>query len=395
MKKLMILHDGGSLKAFESKGNLSHYVENLYNPGNHFTEVHIIVFKKEDLKVKLNNPTLRVHLIFNVSLEYFLGRTGRYIGLIISTPIMLLQVYLLAKKINVSIIRARNAYAAGFIAVTIGRLLKIPSVVSLGGDNRIAQKLLGRHYGHSRILSFILEEYSLLNANRVFCSNEFTKQYAMKLGVAADKSTVINHRIDTEILSSEDKSSRRNDLGFSNEIIGLFIGRFEKDKQVDVIIEAIPKVLLKNKNIHFHFLGDGSMKAELKSRVRDLDIEKYVHFHGYQNRQNISKFLTASDFIVIPMSGFVIYEAAFSKTPIIAFDVEWHSEFVINNETGVLVRDRDSSDLAAAIDRLSNDEFFRDYIAKNAHSKFLEECNQESIINKEIEQYKIAFNSKY
>jgi len=34
--RVLIIHDGGSLEAMERKGNLRHYVESLYNPGNFF-----------------------------------------------------------------------------------------------------------------------------------------------------------------------------------------------------------------------------------------------------------------------------------------------------------------------------------------------------------------------
>src|SRR5687768_2522760 len=40
--QVMIIHDGGSLAAFERKGNLTHYVEVLYNPGNFFQKAHIL-----------------------------------------------------------------------------------------------------------------------------------------------------------------------------------------------------------------------------------------------------------------------------------------------------------------------------------------------------------------
>jgi len=49
---VLIIHDGGSLEAMERKGNLRHYVESLYNPGNFFAEAHILVFDRADLTVK-------------------------------------------------------------------------------------------------------------------------------------------------------------------------------------------------------------------------------------------------------------------------------------------------------------------------------------------------------
>src|SRR5512136_898521 len=108
--RVLILHDGGSLAAFKSKGNLTHYVETLYNPKNYFQEAHILVFDKADLSVRLNNPSLYVHYLRNISFGPAAGRLGRYVGRSLSFPLMLFQAVKIARRERISVIRARNAY---------------------------------------------------------------------------------------------------------------------------------------------------------------------------------------------------------------------------------------------------------------------------------------------
>ena len=95
--RVLIIHDGGSLSAMEKKGNLGHYVESLYNPGNFFAEAHILVFDKADLDVKLNNPTLRVHYLRQLVIggdsdgsqrSGERERVRRYVGRGLSLPFM-------------------------------------------------------------------------------------------------------------------------------------------------------------------------------------------------------------------------------------------------------------------------------------------------------------------
>jgi glycosyltransferase involved in cell wall biosynthesis len=385
--QVMILHDGGSLAAFKNKGNLTHYVETLYNPRDYFRRAHIVVFDKADLSVALQNPTLRVHYLRHLSFGSRTGRLGRYIGRGLSLPFMLYQTTRIARREGVTVIRARNAYLAGFLAVLTGKIAGVPTVVSLGGDNRIAQELLGRYYTYSRFLSFRLEEFALRHADRVFCTNEFTRRYAIRLGVPPERTRVVPHRVDLHLIGTEDEDRARRELGLGERPMVLFVGRFERDKQVDVVIEAIPAILREHPRTVFVFVGDGSLRGRLEARCRELRISESVEFAGYQSRDRIAKYLAAASVVWIPMSGFVIYEAAAARKPIVAFDVEWHSEFVEHNLTGMLVPNRDVAQLAKAVATLLDNPDHARVLAAAASEKFHTENDQAMLVDQEIREY--------
>jgi glycosyltransferase involved in cell wall biosynthesis len=384
--RVLIIHDGGSLAAMEKKGNLRHYVESLYNPGNFFEQAHILVFDKADLDVKLKNPTLRVHYLR----QLVIGRNGdgsrrsgeaervrRYLGRGLSLPFMVYQAAQIVRRERISVIRARNAYLAGVIAVLAGK----------SGDNRIAQELLKRYYTYSRFLSFKIEEFSLRLADRVFCTNEFTRRYAVRLGVRSDRTCVVPHRVEVNLLGAEDAGVARRELGFGDRPTILFVGRFERDKQVDVLVEAIPGILKQYPDALFVFVGDGSMRGELEDRCRELNTMSSVVFAGFQPRERLAKYLAAATVVWVSMSWFVPYEAAVARRPVVAFDVEWHSEFVEHNVTGLLVKDRDVRDMEIAVIRLLDDPALARSLATNAEKKFHEECDTATVIEKEIKEY--------
>lgn len=385
--QVLILHDGGSLAAFKNKGNLTHYVDTLYNPGNYFVRAHIIAFDKADLSVDLKNPTLRVHYLHHLSIGARPGRLARYIGRGLSLPYLLYQTVRVVRRERITVIRARNAYLAGLLAVLAGKICGIPVVVSLGGDNRIAQQLLGRYYTYSRALSFRIEEFSLRRADRVFCTNEFTRRYAIRLGVPPEKTRVVPHRVDLHLLGTADEAAARREFGLGERRMVLFIGRFERDKQVDVVIEAIPAILKRHPDTAFVFIGDGSMRAALQTRCAELGIHDAAVFVGYQTRAQVAKYLAASSVVWVPMSGFVIYEAAAARRPIVAFDVEWHSEFVEHNVTGLLVRDRDVADVAEKVIELLDDPARARRLAESAEKKLRLECDQAFLVKEEVREY--------
>lgn len=391
--QVLILHDGGSLAAFKNKGNLTHYVDTLYNPGNYFRRAHIVVFDKPDLSVDLNNPTLRVHYLRHLAFSPRPGRLARYVGRGLSLPYMLFQTVRIVRREGITVIRARNAYLAGLLAVLTGKICRVPVVVSLGGDNRIAQELLGRYYTYSRFLSFRIEEFALRRADRVFCTNEFTRRYAIRLGVPPEKTRVVPHRVDVHVLSAADEPAARREFGLGQRPMVLFIGRFERDKQVDVVIEAIPAILKRHPETAFVFIGDGSMRAELQARCAELRIESAAMFVGYQTREQVAKYLAAASLVWVPMSGFVIYEAAAARRPVVAFDVEWHSEFVEHDVTGLLVRNRDVRHLGEMVIAMLDNPGHARTLAANAERKLREECDEAVLVKQEIREYAEVISS--
>lgn len=398
-KKVMILGDGFSLAAMKAKGNLGHYVETLYNPGNRFAEAHIIAFDEADLAVQLENPTLRVHYLKNYTLarkewSETANRIARYFTRGASLPAMVLQAARIVRREKIDVIRARNAYLAGMITVLVGKMTNTPTVVSLGGDNRIAQELLKRYYLYNRKASFAIEEFALKNATRVFCVNEFTRQYAIRLGVKPENAKVVPHRVDVDLLGKADPIEARKELGIGDRPMVLFVGRYEPDKQIDVCIEAIPGILAKHPNACFVFIGDGSMRGWVENRIKELKIEHAVILAGYQKRPAIAKYFAACSACWIPMSGFVIYEAAAAKRPIVAFDVEWHSEFVEHEKTGLLVRDRDVADVVEKMNRVLGDRVLAERLAQGAERHFREKYDRATLEAQEYALYLEAIEAK-
>ena len=79
--------------------------------------------------------------------------------------------------------------------------------------------------------------------------------------------------------------------------------------------------------------------------------------------------------------------------PSVAFDVEWHSEFVEHNVTGLLVRDRDVPHLAEAVIAILDDPGRARTLAANAERKLREESDQAVLVKEEIREYAEVISS--
>lgn len=105
----------------------------------------------------------------------------------------------------------------------------------------------------------------------------------------------------------------------------LFVGRLEKVKGIDLLIEGCN--LLKDKNLKFrvNVLGDGTMKDEINNKIKDYGLDEYVVMHGYADGDKVFGYMKASDCLIIPSrneSGpIVAVEGAKLGLPFVAANV--------------------------------------------------------------------------
>ena len=87
------------------------------------------------------------------------------------------------------------------------------------------------------------------------------------------------------------------------------------------------------------------------------------------------------------MAGFVVYEAAAFCRPIIAFDIEWHSEFFEHGINGILVENRNIVKLAEAVIGLLKDTERANRLGMMARQKMDRKHDPEIIAREQVREY--------
>lgn len=102
----------------------------------------------------------------------------------------------------------------------------------------------------------------------------------------------------------------------------IFIGRLEKVKGPDVLINAVLNTGIENYSLTI--VGDGSMREELKNLVSSNGASGKIRFAGSRNAVEISDLLTVSDYLVISSVSesmpVVFWEAMQTSTPVLSTD---------------------------------------------------------------------------
>lgn len=134
----------------------------------------------------------------------------------------------------------------------------------------------------------------------------------------------------------------RQSIGTCNGPLILFAGRFDEQKNVRVMIEAIAHVV-RERQVCVALCGQGPQEEDLRRWVRELELENHVLLPGYVEdiwswMKVASVFVSVSHFEGRPNT---VVEAAAARCPLVVSDIPEHREFL---EPGVhaLVVDRSS-----------------------------------------------------
>lgn len=109
----------------------------------------------------------------------------------------------------------------------------------------------------------------------------------------------------------------------SNVLRLIFIGRLEKIKGPDVLINAVINSGIENYNLKI--VGDGPMREELRKLAVSNGVVDKIQFLGSKNAEQISDLLTVSDYLVISSlkesMPVVFWEAMQASTPVLSTNV--------------------------------------------------------------------------
>jgi glycosyltransferase involved in cell wall biosynthesis len=129
-------------------------------------------------------------------------------------------------------------------------------------------------------------------------------------------------------------------------------GRFVREKGIDLLLDAMPRVLASFPQATLTLLGEGPLGEELKQRAQSLGVREKVHFAGLQ--LNPWRYFQHADLVIVPsrLDGlpFVAVEALAVGTPVVATDCPGAiREIKDDNNWVVLAPPEDPAALAEAI----------------------------------------------
>lgn len=185
----------------------------------------------------------------------------------------------------------------------------------------------------------------------------------------------------------------------------LFVGRLEKRKGLDALLEAIPHVIKHSDTVAFEIVGDNTLvnerdityKDEFLAKHRDAGWIERVRFVGKVTDEALEKSYRDADIFVAPSRyesfGLIFVEAMRAGKPSIGCDTGGIPEVVLHEETGLLVPVDSSRSLADAIIRLVDEPELRSRLGAQARRRYLERFTAARMANDSLGLYDNAIAS--
>jgi len=166
-----------------------------------------------------------------------------------------------------------------------------------------------------------------------------------------NKIKVFLNPIDTKLIDQKISSCENPfDSSFVNVLAA---GRLTQAKAFDILIYSFKNVILKNDKFLLHIIGkDDGEEKKLKAIVKELKLEKYIRFLGFQ--ENPYKFFKYSDLYVLSSrwEGLpnTVLENLYLKKPIVATRcIPFMDELISDGKNGLLVDVENKNQLTNAI----------------------------------------------
>jgi glycosyltransferase involved in cell wall biosynthesis len=132
----------------------------------------------------------------------------------------------------------------------------------------------------------------------------------------------------------------------------LSVGRLMKDKKLDMLIQAM-RYVCDEQEAHLLVVGRGSERPRLKTLIKRLNLEPYIHLLGYVPERDLPALYRASDLFAIPslveVQSLPALQAAITGLPIVAANSAALPELVRHGENGLLVYPLTGQSLGEAI----------------------------------------------
>jgi glycosyltransferase involved in cell wall biosynthesis len=287
--------------------------------------------------------------------------------------VMFLKGIWLAKDLEhttVELIHVHFAWLPSIAGIIASRLLQVPFTVTTHAYDIYSEQndLLGLVCSRAQHILTISEA----NKRAILAQNP---------GLAPSKVTVLHCGIDMDAFCPPSERPPHKTLEITS------IGSLLSKKGHEHLIRACSLLQAQHVDFRCMIVGSGELERQLQDLISRLDLDNRVFLAGAKSQDWIRERLRDSDVFVlacvtngdatgdrdgIPVA---IMEAMAMQLPVVSTPVSGIPELVRNEETGLLVPERDESRLVEAVLRLAQDAKARSRLVENARALVRGEYN--------------------
>ena len=262
---------------------------------------------------------------------------------------------------------------SGMVALLLGKLFKIPYVVSLRGGDVPGFRPYDFHVYHKILGPFLRIVWK--NASAVVANSNGLRDLACAFDPRFEI-PIIPNGVDLDQYSTNEREWQFPRL--------LSVGRLVHQKGFDLGIRALAG--LKHLDWQWQIVGDGPQMDALKALATEYGLNDRVIFRGWQSREELVQCYKQSNIFLFPSrhEGMpnAVLEAMASGLPVVASRIAGNEELVVHNETGILVESENVEMLRNALQELLPNPSLRQNMGVASHRRVEQHYSWENTASK-------------
>jgi glycosyltransferase involved in cell wall biosynthesis len=195
----------------------------------------------------------------------------------------------------------------------------------------------------------------------------------------------VENGVDLARFTGEGGAEVRSELALGEAPLIACIARFSNEKGVETAIRAVP---LLSRQAQLALVGEGEEEARFRALAAGLGVASRVRFLGL--RHDVERILAAARVVVVPSHwdeafGLSVVEGMASSRPVIVSRSGAMPDIL--GDAGLVVPKRDPAALAAAVDRVLDDEHLAATLSRAGRRRAEERYSMEHYVNRMVAAY--------
>jgi glycosyltransferase involved in cell wall biosynthesis len=307
----------------------------------------------------------------------------------------------LVEHLRPSLLHAATKHLNGQVALALRERYGLPVVYEVRGF--LEETWLSRHGPAEEStdryrLAREVETDCMLRADLVVTLADVMRTEIVGRGVPEDRVVVVPNAVDEQFLGpAPDPSRLRAALGISPEevVVGL-VSNLVAYEGVGTLLEAVRLLADDGVPVRGLVVGDGTERAALQERARDLGLSERVIFTGRVPYAEVRAYHAALDVFCVPRDNARVtrlvtplkpLEAMATARPVVASRLPALAEIVREGETGLLATAGDPASWAEILGPLLYDEARRQRLGRAARTYVCAERTWSSLVRRYLAAY--------
>ncbi len=216
------------------------------------------------------------------------------------------------------------------------------------------------------------------------------------IGIAEDKISVVANYVNLDSFMSSPIDENIVSK-FKNNFTLTYVGGFDVHRGLESTLKAVPQIIKEINNFKLVLVGTGSNFESLVQLSKELNIENYVSFEGWQPHEKLSSYIKASDICLIPHLKTVhtdntiphkLFQYMIFEKPVVASNCIPIKRILDETGAGVVFESNNETDLASKVIELHRNKELQLEMGRKGKSAVIEKYNWDKTAMNLVDVYK-------